>query len=169
MKTLYGTHANRKNIVGFCRYHRKWITKNQLAKHKCLKKECTALQKVKNGFWDEREKKKLQKKQRKGGNMTELDKTIQELRAENAKLRVQLSENWQNQKIEALEKEQIRLKVLNDALSRQIEALKTYLEVMHDEKVRGFCRRCGAPLIEGIDADSFDGDEWCEACKEEMS
>lgn len=66
--TLYGTplqSADKRNVVGFCRRHRGYITVNQMRRKECLKKGCRYLEKVDNPFWEEREKKKAEKKRRK--------------------------------------------------------------------------------------------------------
>ena len=65
MRTLYHTDANPKNVVGWCGFHRKWLTRNQLKKHKCLCKQCNALRKIPNPYWEHREKIKALKKAKK--------------------------------------------------------------------------------------------------------
>lgn len=67
-RTLYGTPLRKtdmRNVVGYCRKHRGYITANQIRRKECLKKQCHYLERVENPFWEEREKKKAEKKRRK--------------------------------------------------------------------------------------------------------
>lgn len=70
----------RKNIVGFCNYplHRGWLTKNVANAHGCYGKQCSALIKIDNPYWDELEnaekirEEKLQRRQEERAAMKEL-------------------------------------------------------------------------------------------------
>ncbi len=63
---LYGKFINRRNAVGFCRYHRVALKKDDLKAHECLKKHCKALRKYEtNKYWADRERTKELRKARK--------------------------------------------------------------------------------------------------------
>lgn len=67
-RTLYGTPLRKtdmRNVVGYCRKHRGYITANQIRRKECLKKQCHYLERLENLFWEKREKKKAEKKRRK--------------------------------------------------------------------------------------------------------
>lgn len=49
--------------VAYCKYHKYYLTENQLKKKGCLNRKCTLLVKLKHNFWDKRKEKKLWKKQ----------------------------------------------------------------------------------------------------------
>jgi hypothetical protein len=62
-KVLYGTYA--KNPCAYCRLKRVSLTVKQLKRKECLRKQCKWLSKYKHEYWDEREKIKALRKQRK--------------------------------------------------------------------------------------------------------
>ena len=67
--TLFGTplrQADMRNVVGFCKKHKGYITANQLRRKECLKKGCRYLDKIENKFWTERAERKAAKKKKLG-------------------------------------------------------------------------------------------------------
>lgn len=60
--TLYNGQSN--NIVGYCHYHKCYITKRQLTNNKkCLQKNCDRFEKNENHeYWKQRERQKAKKK-----------------------------------------------------------------------------------------------------------
>lgn len=61
--TLYGGKSS--NTCAFCALHGKSLTPRQLKKHKCLAKGCTALIKHEHPYWENREKTKQLRAERK--------------------------------------------------------------------------------------------------------
>lgn len=60
---LYGSMIKSAKAIGYCKYHRCYLTIATLKNHECLRKQCNALQKNKcNEYWQQREQKKLTKK-----------------------------------------------------------------------------------------------------------
>lgn len=60
---LYGAQFEKERACGFCHYHKKSLTVKMVKAHKCLQKQCSALQKNENHeWWHQRE---LQKKRKK--------------------------------------------------------------------------------------------------------
>ena len=58
-KTLQWTKARGKKLVGYCWYHKKFMTIKQLKQHKCLKKHCDALERFEwHEFWNYRRERK---------------------------------------------------------------------------------------------------------------
>lgn len=65
LRTLFGTEALESKCVGYCWYHKKWVTVQQLKQKECLRKQCNRFEKKEHPYWEEREKKKQMKKERK--------------------------------------------------------------------------------------------------------
>lgn len=65
MRTLYKTQSD--NCCGFCRYHHKGVTPNQLRRKQCIERHCQHLQKYKqHPYWAQLEyqqEKKLESKE----------------------------------------------------------------------------------------------------------
>ena len=61
--TLYGCKSS--NTCAFCAYHGKALTPNQMQKHKCLAKRCTALIRHEHPYWNDRADAKKKRKARK--------------------------------------------------------------------------------------------------------
>ena len=60
---LYGSMIKSAKAIGYCKYHRCYLTIATLKNHECLRKQCNAIQKNKcNEYWQQREQKKLTKK-----------------------------------------------------------------------------------------------------------
>ena len=62
-KVLYGSESS--NTCAFCAYHGKALTPNQMKKHKCLAKGCTALIRHEHPYWNDREDAKQKRRARK--------------------------------------------------------------------------------------------------------
>ena len=62
-RTLYGGQSS--NTCAFCAFHGRALTPKQLKKHQCLAKNCTALIKHEHPYWEEREKTKKLRAERK--------------------------------------------------------------------------------------------------------
>lgn len=65
VSVLYGCEAAYKNVVGYCKYHHRFLTVKQLKRKQCLGKQCKLLSKRDNKFWEERENRKLLKQSKK--------------------------------------------------------------------------------------------------------
>lgn len=58
-KTLFGTSAKGSRLIGYCWYHKKYITIKQQRQQHCLAKHCDAMERFKwHAFWKNREKRK---------------------------------------------------------------------------------------------------------------
>ena len=68
-KTVCHSEATGKLIIGYCKNYKKFITKNQMKQHHCLRVKndqwCDSFVKIDCEFWQLREEKKLNKKLRK--------------------------------------------------------------------------------------------------------
>lgn len=63
---LYGSQISRRNAIGYCRKHGAHLTVKSMKQHECLKKGCFHLKKhEENPYWEEREKLRLEKKNKK--------------------------------------------------------------------------------------------------------
>ena len=63
---LYGSQISRAKAIGYCRKHGAHLTINTMKKHECLKKDCFHLKKhEENPYWEERERIKMKKKNKK--------------------------------------------------------------------------------------------------------
>ena len=63
---LYGSQISRTKAVGYCRKHCAHLTVKSMKQHECLKKGCFHLKKHEaNPYWEEREKLRLEKKNKK--------------------------------------------------------------------------------------------------------
>lgn len=58
VETIFGSSASGTSVVGYCNYHRGWLTVPQLKAKRCLEKGCGRLEKCESPFWQERERKK---------------------------------------------------------------------------------------------------------------
>ena len=43
----------KRNVVGFCLYHKGWLTRKTAEEHDCFNKKCLYLQKTENEYWNE--------------------------------------------------------------------------------------------------------------------
>ena len=59
---LYHTEISERRAIGYCRYHKCYLTATQLKQKECLKKQCDALDKRDHEYWRQRELKKMRKK-----------------------------------------------------------------------------------------------------------
>ena len=65
---LYGSSLKRSKCVGYCKYHKCGLTTKTLKNHKCLCKQCNALEKYEeHDYWRQRECMKAKRKMRKEG------------------------------------------------------------------------------------------------------
>lgn len=71
LKSLYGTEISEKRCVGYCWYHRCYVTATQIKQKECLKKQCDALERTEHEYWRQREILKMKKKS--GGTNYALD------------------------------------------------------------------------------------------------
>ena len=71
-KMMLGGPASK--CVGYCRLHKCNITADQMKKRECLHKECTALRKLPHPYWEQREKTKQKRLERKERLAAELAK-----------------------------------------------------------------------------------------------
>ena len=65
---LYHTEISERRVVGYCHYHKCYVTVTQLKQKECLKKQCDALERKEHEYWRQRELKKMRKKNG-GGNI----------------------------------------------------------------------------------------------------
>ena len=66
-RALFGTslaEVNMRNVVGYCRRHKCYITEHQIRRKECLKKHGRYLERIDGPFWEERERKKAEKKRK---------------------------------------------------------------------------------------------------------
>ncbi len=56
-KLIDGNLSSQK-VVGYCRYHRGYLTVKQIRVHKCLTRQCVRLRKIPCEFWDKRAERK---------------------------------------------------------------------------------------------------------------
>ena len=61
VEILYGTETYFWRTVAYCTYHHKYLTVKQLKQKHCLAKQCKCLKKLKHRYWEQRERKKLNK------------------------------------------------------------------------------------------------------------
>ena len=65
-QTLYGTETTCSRCIGYCKFHKAYVTHNQMKTKQCLQKNCDAFIKNENHqFWIEREQKKEEIKRKK--------------------------------------------------------------------------------------------------------
>lgn len=62
VKGLYGAQFDKCRACGFCHYHKKALTVKMVKAHKCLSKQCNALQKYEHEWWRQRDLMKQRKK-----------------------------------------------------------------------------------------------------------
>ena len=62
---LYGSWIDKSHCVGYCKFHKGYMTFKQIKKKECLQKQCKALEKLSHQFWKQREIKKQKKKAKK--------------------------------------------------------------------------------------------------------
>ncbi len=62
---LYGSWIDKKHCVGYCKFHKCYMTFKQIKKKQCLQKQCGALERLPHQFWKQREIKKQKKKDKK--------------------------------------------------------------------------------------------------------
>lgn len=63
VKGLYGAQIDKCRACGFCHYHKKALTVKMVKAHKCLQKQCNALQKnEQHEWWRQRSLQKQRKK-----------------------------------------------------------------------------------------------------------
>ena len=63
---LYGSEVVLNKAVGYCQYHRAFLTVKTMKGHECLKKQCNALQKRdEHDYWRQHDQKKEWRKARK--------------------------------------------------------------------------------------------------------
>lgn len=54
-----------KQPIGYCKTHRGYLSLKQMRLHKCTKKGCTGFRKLECPYWEERQRRKDEAKQRK--------------------------------------------------------------------------------------------------------
>ncbi len=59
---LYGSWIDKNHCVGYCKFHKGYMTFKQIKKKECLQKQCKALEKLPHQFWKQREIIKQKKK-----------------------------------------------------------------------------------------------------------
>lgn len=64
LPALYGSMITKNRAVAYCSYHNAYLTVATLKGHKCLCKNCDALQKQEHEYWRQREIMKMKKKSR---------------------------------------------------------------------------------------------------------
>lgn len=58
-RTLFRTSSKGKKLIGYCWYHRKFVTIRQLKQQKCIGKHCKALERFEwHEFWEKRKDRK---------------------------------------------------------------------------------------------------------------
>lgn len=57
-----------KKPIGYCKTHKGYLSLKQMRLHKCMKKGCTGFKKVEGPYWEERQRRKDEAKQRKKQN-----------------------------------------------------------------------------------------------------
>lgn len=62
VQLLNGSETVFSRCVGYCAYHKRYITQTQLKTKECLKKECKRLIKIEHRFWVDRDNKQVEKK-----------------------------------------------------------------------------------------------------------
>lgn len=62
LPSLYGSEITHKHCIGYCCYHRCYVTATQIKTKECLRKQCRALERYEHEFWRQRELKKINKK-----------------------------------------------------------------------------------------------------------
>lgn len=62
LQGLYGPRIDKRHCVGYCKYHRCYMTVKQMKKKECLQKQCNALERILHQFWIQRELKKQKKR-----------------------------------------------------------------------------------------------------------
>ena len=62
---LYGAWIDKNHCVGYCKFHKGYMTFKQIKKKECLQKQCSALERLPHQFWKQREIKKQNKKEKK--------------------------------------------------------------------------------------------------------
>ena len=65
VRVLYGCEAAYKNVIGYCKYHHRFLTVKQLKQKQCLGKQCPLLKRIKHTYWEERKNRKLLKQSKK--------------------------------------------------------------------------------------------------------
>jgi len=65
VSTLYGSSVKFKRAVAFCKHHHCYLTAAQVKTKGCLGKGCRHINKLPHQYWEDREKKKILKKEAK--------------------------------------------------------------------------------------------------------
>lgn len=62
VQLLNGSETYFERCVGYCAYHKRYITQTQLKTKQCLQKNCNRLIKIEHRFWLDRDNKQVEKK-----------------------------------------------------------------------------------------------------------
>lgn len=62
VQLLNGSETYFNRTVGYCAYHKRYLTKTQLKTKGCLQKSCDRLIKIESSFWKSRDSKQVEKK-----------------------------------------------------------------------------------------------------------
>ena len=54
-----------KNPVAYCKTHKGYLSRKQMKIHQCVPKNCTGLKKIDCPYWEERQRRKREAKERK--------------------------------------------------------------------------------------------------------
>ena len=66
VQTIFGREANVTAVVGFCHYHRAFMTVAEMKRKRCLQKGCNRMSRVDgHPFWEQRDRKKKRKQLKK--------------------------------------------------------------------------------------------------------
>lgn len=65
VQLLNGSETYFSKTVGYCAYHKRYITSQQLKTKKCLTKNCNRLIKIENKFWESRDEVQISKRLKK--------------------------------------------------------------------------------------------------------
>lgn len=61
VSVLYGTESYFYKCPAYCFYHHKYLTAKQIKQKHCLAKRCKCMRKLEHKFWEQRERKKINK------------------------------------------------------------------------------------------------------------
>lgn len=65
-QTLYNTESTCSHCIGYCNFHKAYVTQKQMKTKQCLQKNCNAfIKNINHQFWIERQQKKEEKKLKK--------------------------------------------------------------------------------------------------------
>lgn len=99
---LYGSETTYGHCAAWCKFHHCHLTPKQIIRKGCLGKQCKCLDKIPHQWWDDREQKKLKKKEvvmKVYIGITRTSSTLAGLRIDKVFLNKNKADNWKKESV----------------------------------------------------------------------